>query len=549
MKKILLMFLCLALLAGCRPVAVTPPSPPAVVEPEPESVKLVRATLTVGGQETELQFHRYGDNLVYDLSGELRFYFDGPVDISSLGMYNSFTYANEEQTALVTIWPRGVNQINSLTSLRCNEGNLVTWEGMFFTLIRSPYPSIRATLLSHPEVEIPYWTSIPLAPGEVVRIEFDGDVNQEFVYSELQAAIRSFASNNDGSHYTAKPPLSMTWASERVLLVSIDGVANSSVSLNPPGLDAIAWNFDMVPYQQIVVLDEQGGLLSRNPVPASIIGATGMNTEYKKATLLRTSEGDFISALTKYSLELGTESLVQEKDRLLFFGWWERLALVDWMAASREARSTQKLYGACGLSSNGETLAIYEVGEIQLFDVTTGFQLPSVPITERARGDGDFPYPHWIFWTSDSTGLFYNALMGNFEIDHFDIGLFAVDLASGEESLIAANHILLHASPFSELLFTSVYEDEGHGFSFYLLDYDGNGLKLNKPGETVVLTKWIDEDRVLLSTHTGNRFALFPPDRKCYMYHIGEKRWEFIAEGYGFDYDVNTGRLFLLQER
>jgi len=547
MKKLLLILLCLTLLAGCRPVAVTPPSPPAVVDPdpEPESVKLVRATLTVAGQETELQFHRYGDNLVYDLSGELRFYFDGPVDISSLGIYNSFAYANEEQTVLTTRWPRGVNQIDSLTSLRGSDGHLVTWEGMFFTLVRIPYPSLKATLLAHPEVEIPYWTSIPLAPGEVVRLEFDGDVNQEFVGSELQGAIRSFARNDDGSHYAVEPAFSMTWASERVLLLTIYGEANRSVDLHHPGLDAIAWHFEMVPYQQIVVLDDQGDLLSRAAVPVSVIAAIGMDTGYKEATLLRTSEGDYISALTKYSFELGTESLVQEKGRLHFYGWWERLALVDWMAASRDASSRLNLYGACGLSTDGKILAIYGVGEIQLFDVATGAQLQSVNITERTRGEGDFPDPQWLYWSRDNTKLFYNALVDDFY--NGLTGLFVVDMSSGKESVIATGHALLHASPFSDLLFTNVYEDEGH--AFYLLDYDGSGLKLNKPGETVVLTKWIDENRVLLSTYTGNRFSLLPPGQKCYMYHIEENRWEFIAEGYGFDYDVSTGRVFLLQER
>jgi len=61
-------------------------------------------------------------------------------------------------------------------------------------------------------------------------------------------------------------------------------------------------------------------------------------------------------------------------------------------------------------------------------------------------------------------------------------------------------------------------------------------IELGKPSEYAFQTKWIDKDRALVNKSSSRNIHF--PDGRCYIYHIGEDRWEYIADGYGFDYDA-----------
>ena len=114
-------------------------------------------------------------------------------------------------------------------------------------------------------------------------------------------------------------------------------------------------------------------------------------------------------------------------------------------------------------------------------------------------------------------------------------------MATGQESILVSDHYLLYASPYSEHLFTRAYPEGYFTTTYNIVDYSGGVHELGRTPEHITLAKWIDADRVLL-----NKYSTSSTDGKCFIYHLNENRWEYLAEGYGFDYDADTGRVFLL---
>lgn len=174
-----------------------------------------------------------------------------------------------------------------------------------------------------------------------------------------------------------------------------------------------------------------------------------------------------------------------------------------------------------------------------LTDVRTGD--PSSIIVNTMSSEGDIPSPYWVFWTYDDSRLFYNAS----SLDRSQHGIYIVDLSTSKEELLAMNHDVLSMSPFSPHLYVSGWDNGNTKWS--IMDYSGKTIELCKPGEYAVVAKWIDKDRAIVNRSSSRNIHF--PDGKCYIYHMSEDKWEYIADGYGFDYDVNSGRIFLLQER
>jgi len=501
---------------------------------------MVRATLTAGGVETELKFHRQGDNHVVALGGELTFEFDGPVDLSSSPAGSSYWYVNEEQTIIRTSISSSVERIYPLSGLNDSNGHFVDWEGQFFiTLIRTPFPTVKASLLNLPELELTR-DNTSLAPKEVIKLEFSEAVDQQFVAEDISDAVRYFGQDEQGQYKEFKPAHTLQWVDDRTLYLTIDDLNYPWASISPHGLDMIGWHFSMVPWQQVVVLDQDGTTLSQRNLPFSVSGVTGMYSNYGSVGLLRYSEPFWpIMGVTKYTLNLSSGNFVEEGSFPIYLS-------CDWKSKSLEARDRLELnlsgYRACGLSSNGKWLAVQTSNTITIYDMTSAElrQIKTLDVSEKPPGDGDSP--SWLYWSFDDTKLLYNAPLEN----DWREGLFTLDLDTGKESLTAAGHHLLSVSPFGDRLFTRAFDEES---IYCLMDFSGNTTRLSKPGETVTLTRWIDENRVLVNRNKTDMHRLFPADQKCYLYHIGDDSFHYIADGYGFDYDIKTGRFFLLQSR
>jgi hypothetical protein len=541
-KKTIRLLLIALLLIGCTRSAVVPPQDDPVIPPVAPRVpvRMVRATLTVGGVEAELKFHRHGDNHVVALGGELTFEFDGPVDLNSSPVGSSYWYVNEEQTIIRTIISSRDERIYALSNLNDSKGHFVDWEGQYFiTLIRTPFPAVKASLLNHPELEITRDTT-SLAPKEVIKLEFAEAVDQQFVTEDISGAVRHFGHDEQGRYTEFKPSHTLHWVDDRTLHLTIDDLAYPWVSISPKGLDMIGWHFSMVPWQQVVVLGQDGTTLSQRDLPFSVSGVTGMYSNYGTVGLLRYSEPFWpIMGVTKYTLNLSSGNFVEEGSFPIYLS-------CDWKSKSSEARDRLELnlsgYRAYGLSSNGKWLAVQSSNTITIYDMTSADlrQLKTLEVSEKPPGDGDFP--SWLYWSYDDTKLFFNAPLENYGWE----GLFALDLVTGKESLIASGHYLLSVSPHGDRLFTRAFEEES---IYCLMDFSGHTTRLNEPGETVTLTMWVDENRVLVNRNMTDTHRLFPADQECYLYYIDDDSFNYIADGYGFDYDLKTGRFFLLQSR
>jgi hypothetical protein len=215
--------------------------------------------------------------------------------------------------------------------------------------------------------------------------------------------------------------------------------------------------------------------------------------------------------------------------------WYADEILLDWVDMTHAAVKTE-LYSPAGLANNGDWLAIYEDGKMKLIELSSN-KTRTIAVQSRSESGHDFPHPHRIFWSHDDQRLYYTALSGSDQA----YGLYRLELSSGTESAMLKGHNVRSLSPHSHHLFTEVWEDLGQ--ACYMLDGAGKVTRLSEPGEYVEVTKWLDAKRVLIYKSSS------PGQKKCYIYHLDDNRWEYICDGYGFDYDLNTDRVFVLQNR
>ena len=503
----------------------------------------MKATLSVGGKEFSLYFDDVEKNLVYDLNGTLTLEFSSTVDLNSLTENKLFEYGNVEHTVLKAPWPSWDHVIESLPELKDVRGKRVVWGGSKIALTRVPYPDAKVSLVGHPSVPINGWAETLLAPDEAILIEFDGEVHQDFVLGEIKSGISAeYRENASQPFQHATPKTTIEWVSNRELHLTIHDSVGWTVTLRPNGLN-LGLLFYVVPRQRVVVVRENGEALAQLDVPISVYRAIGMNSDYTEARFVRTVGQDRwpLVGLQPYTLDMQEGKARQEGKPLFAYAWSERYALYDWMERSSRERARYGIaYRACGLSNSGEVLALfYFEGEVRLHYLSTG-QSKAYAVPVGLRDDSDEPSPHWMYWGVNDKHLFYNAAQDN----GIDLGLHTIDLETGEVSLLMEGHYLLHASPYSEHLFTTKQLDDYYTRSFNIVDYSGNVTQLGETPEYVTLAKWIDAERVMLNKgHDG------ATTWQCYIYYINENRWQYVAEGYGFDYDLTTGRVFLLQAR
>ena len=520
-----------------REASAPPPTP------QPQTT-LVKATLSVGGKEFGLYFDDVEKNLVYDLNGTLTLEFSSTVDLNSLTENKLFEYGNVEHTVLKAPWPSWDHVIESLPELKDVRGERVVWGGSKIALTRAPYPYAKVSLVGHPDVPINGWVETLLAPGETILIEFDGEVRQDFVLGEIKSGIRAeYRENASQPFQRAIPKTTLEWVGKKALHLTIYDSVGWTVTLRPYGLN-LALNFLIVPCQSVVVVRENGEPLTRLDVPLSMYRAIGMNSDYTEARFVRTVGQDRwpLEGLEQFTLGMNNGKLVQSgKPLFAAYAWRERYALYDWMERSSRERARYDIaHRACGLSNSGEALALfYYEGEVRLHNLSTG-QSKAYAVPVGLRDDSDEPSPHWIYWGVDDKRLFYNGAQQN----GIDLGLLTLDLQTGQVSLLMVGHYLLYASPYSEHLFTTKQVDDYYTRSFNIMDYSGNVTQLGQTPEHVTLTKWIDAERVLLNKGRDGATTW-----QCYIYYMNENRWQYVAEGYGFDYDLTTGRVFLLQAR
>ena len=499
---------------------------------------LLKATLRAGDKEFYLHFGDVEKNQVYDLNGTLIFEFSSPVDLNSLTENKLFEYGNVNHTVLSAPWSRWDHVIDALTELKDTKGEPVVWGGSRITLTRVPFPHPRLSLVGYPNISFNGW----LAVGETLCIEFAGDINQDFLLEQIKSSIiAEYRENKEQGLQQTVPKTTLEWVSDRALHLTIHDSVGRIVKLRPDGLDLRGLYFYIVPRQRVVVATENGEPLSQLDLPVSGYRAIGMNSDYTKVRLVRNVSQDTwpMGGLEQYTLDMADGKLVPSGKPLFAYACQERYGLYEWMQESRREYSRYDIaYRACGLSNSGDVLAVfYYEGEVRLHDLSTG-QSKNYVVPIRLRDDSDEPSPHWMYWGVDDTRLFYNAPLDN----GIDLGLHILDLHTGEVSLLTVGYYVLYASPYSEHLFATKQLGDYYTRSFNIVDYSGSVTQLGETPEHVTLAKWIDEERVLVNKGPDGVATW-----QCYIYYINENRWQYIAKGYGFDYDLATGRVFLLQ--
>ena len=532
MKKLFFVLGCLVLLAGCSR-AVTPP----VIHPQ--VTQLVKAVLSAGGREFELHFDAPEKNLAYQLTGDLILEFSSPVDLTSLVNNELLQYGDAEHKVLIATWPSWEHTIVPFTELKDTRGEPILWGGSKITITRIPFPTATLSIVGYPDT--PLGGNV-LAPGETVLIDFAGEIEQGFVLEQIRAGISAeYRQNNLLPIQKAVPEFTLEWVSNKALHLTFYDSLYWTVGFRAERLGLAAY-FDMVPNQRIVVLNEKGEMLSHTDVPLSMYRAISMNADYSEARLVRNLyiDGGPLIGLEEYTVNLNNGKLTQPGQILAAHGWSERYAIYDWIVRNQKAYGQfESSLRGCGLSNNGRLVAVYDsAGEVRLWDLATG-KLTSLRIPLKPQDDSFVAYPHWIYWSPDDTHIFYNALLPS----SLEMSLYTLDVKTGQESVVVEGHYLLHASAFSQHLFTQSYLDVSV-YALNIVDYGGQVCELSRSPEHVSLGKWIDTNRVIL-----NKYSNTPSNWQCFIYYLNANRWEYLSEGYGFDYDANTGRVFLLQNR
>lgn len=507
MKRLLLVLLCIAGLTACRQVA----SDDSPFLPQKKTA-LTRATAFIDDRGIDLS--PTAPSLLLYMAGHVILEYSGPVSASGLLGLEVL----DDSTIKLPL-PSQATSISTPEGLRDKQGNVLDrisfpiqryhgFEGYSASLPTVTWESgvIRETL------RLGSYGNIVM-PGEKIILQWDVPVDKNFVVDRLSRQLTEVSYD-------------FTWLDNMTLVFAVKDSKSSYVylSLNPDG-PTPKWEFNIVHPQRLVVLNRTGGTLLSQDVPISTMQAIGMTTDYRHARLARNVHFGWLNhGVLEYRMNIATgvlsEPIVHKEQRA-------SLSILDWATYTP------------GYSWDGSRVAVYGDGAITLTDVQTG-HAQSIRVN-TISSEGDIPSPYWIFWGYDDSRLFYEASSP----DRLQHGVYSVDLSTGEEKLLAMNYRVLSMSPFSPHLYVSRWENGTE--KWCIMDYSGKIMPLCKPGEYAVLAKWIDKDRALVNKSPSQ--SIHFQSGKCYIYHVNTNEWEFIADGYGFDYDVTLDRVFLLQER
>lgn len=527
MKRSLCLLLCLLLL-GCRPTAVIPPvdpptPPPVITKP----AELLRAVAVVSGEEHVLYTHSLSRVLAAD--GEVIFEYSTPVILAPDSQAELIGDGSKVRMPL----PSLAKHVSTPKGILDQSGNaLPTYT---FALERHAFLLNKVTWHSGSVTEelLPGSWSIVLMPGEVVEIEFVGAVDQS-------AIIALFGERLQGVNH------SFEWLDNSTLAFAINDSAAEYAILALEDNESRGWHFVITTPQKLVVIDSNGQVLSTVDVPISSRGAIAMTPDFDHVRLARNIWFGWLSiGLLEYQMDLTYGQISSEPPRS-YYRWDEDYVQLDWMNETREVVEQLGIdWSPAGLSHSGETLATYEWEQVKLTSVETQSH-KLYHINSHQGSDGNHPDPQWLHWSHDDSRIYYtayndpNTYSGTY-------GVYCLDLNTGEETLLLDHHVLRSVSPYSDHLLTVSRDGTSSG---YMADSSGRAVRLSDPTEqVVVVTKWIDASRALINKSTAAGYGSFYTDSKCYIYYLDQNRWEFIREGYGFDYDVATGRIFVLQNR
>lgn len=507
MRKLLLSMLCIVTLVACRHAT----SPPTVTPPQNKAV-LVSATAFIDGHRYDLSPHT-PYSLLY-MAGHVIFEYSKSVDASGIEGLEVL-----ENNIIKLPLPSQATAIATPEGLKDKQGNVL--DQVTFTLERyhgfqgynAPLPTVTwESGLIRETLQLGSYGTIVM-PGEKIVFRWDVPVDKNFVVDRLSRQLAEISHD-------------FTWLDDMTLAFAVKASKNNYIylALNPDG-PSPQWEFNLVSPQRLVVLDSTGKELLSRDVPISTRQAIGMTKDFSHARLARSIHFGWLNhGVREYKMNIATGALsapvVHKEQRA-------SLSILDWAAYTP------------GRSWDDSRVAVYSDGVITLTDTKTG-DTRSIRVGTVST-EGDFPSPYWIFWAHDDSKLFYAASSP----DRLQHGIYMVDLATGKEKLLAPSHTVFSMSPFSPHLYVNGWNNETKTWG--IMDYSGKTIELGKPSEHAVLAKWIDKDRALVNKSSAHNIHF--PDGKCYIYHINEDRWEYIADGYGFDYDANSGRIFLLQER
>lgn len=364
-----------------------------------------------------------------------------------------------------------------------------------------------------------------IMPGESVKLEF------EYKHDPAEVAPLLTQGITDSTQYQ------LEWLDDKTVIFTLINTNEKALFLGPE-LDY--WGcYEVVPAQKLVVLDKDYAPLHSVDIPISTRGAISMSPDYRQVRLARQVNLAWLHiGVQEYVFDIYTLKIEQGKLHSRGAGGVD-YTLLDWLERTYEASQSVQIVRrvATGLSNNGMLLASYEHGQVRIADLLTK-QSQVFPVDSISHSDVDFPNPQRVYWSYDDLDLYYTA---STDTDNPD-NLYRLNIATGVETMLLEGHYISSVSPFANHIFTEA------GGS-YLVDETGKARRLSGPEESVILTKWIDNNRILVNKSTESMFSGFFFNSKCYIYHLSEDRWEYICEGYGFDYDVATGRVFVLQNR
>jgi len=377
--------------------------------------------------------------------------------------------------------------------------------------------------------ELNEYSRVALKPGESLRFEFDP---MSFAgQARVEELIRQVVKDETNS-------LVLKWESGETLLVSS--------RWEERGFDfgVLEWEMPWVQYEivprHLVVAVSSGGQEVLFNVPVSTVGAIAMTNDFRSARFARPlSLGWLHVGLTEFVMDLHSGAV--HMDTTIKHGSFHRenYMLLDWQQKTWEIMRELGLSGrAQGLSNGNSLLAIH--GDRLRVYTRTGENVLSYDIKRGVlEFESEWSRFYCVFWSPDDSKLLYNNPR---DAHHLDA--YILDLQTGEARLLGTDHAILSVSPFSAHLFTRLHTQEGGIWS--IMDYSGHSIRLNKTNETALVVKWIDSNRALVNKYTEPLSPLYSNSR-CYIYHIAEGRWEFVAAGFGFDYDPLTGTAYLLR--
>jgi len=374
---------------------------------------------------------------------------------------------------------------------------------------------------------------VALMQGDAIRFEFAP--NSFADHAQVEELIRqTFIFETDS--------LVLTWESDETLIVTGPWEAAGFEFRTHEWMTEWGY-FEIMPRHQVVAIT-RGGQEVVFGVPVRTVGAIAMTNDFRSARFARPLSLQWLHVgLTEFVVDMHSGEV--HVDNTIMHGNFSRedFMLFDW-----QQRTWQVMRGlglsrrAQGLSNDNSLLAVHD-DELSVY-TRTG---EKVFIYDIKRGELEFEFEwgrfYCIFWSPDDSKLLYN----NPRDGHY-LGAYILDLQTGEARLLSTDHTIVNVSSFSEHLSTRTYTQEGAIWT--IMDYSGHSTRLNDANEAALVVKWIDSNRALVNKYTDRFKQTSMPlysDSRCYIYHIAEGRWEFVAAGFGFDYDPLTGTVYVLR--